>query len=122
MLDVSSIHCAEKKEFVKCVAKLAPNHMSRIQLQLATESIYMPSTFRYVKCYYAPCISSLYIIKTSTTHSKELLWAVNNTHFHDVVFVVGDGDEKMKRFVAHKVVLCANSPYFTALLTGGLKV
>ena len=42
-----------------------------------------------------------------------------------VVFVVGDGDgdgENVRRIPAHKVVLCARSPYFKTMLTGGMKV
>jgi len=53
--------------------------------------------------------------------SKDLLWAVNNTHFHDIEFVVSNG-EKTLRFAAHKVILCARSPYFKAMFTGGMKV
>ena len=58
-------------------------------------------------------------------YCRELLWAVNNPLFHDVVFVVGDGDgenKNVRRIPAHKVVLCARSPYFNAMLTGGMKV
>jgi len=53
--------------------------------------------------------------------SKDMSWAVNNELLHDVIIVVSDGEDT-KKFVAHKVVLCARSPYFNALLTGGLKV
>jgi len=59
-------------------------------------------------------------------------WAVNNKLFHDVVFVLsnvdengGDGsadNDKTSKFFAHKVVLCARSSYFRAMLTSGLKV
>ena len=58
-------------------------------------------------------------------NSREMMWAFNNPLFHDVVFVVGDGDgdgENVRRIPAHKVVLCARSPYFKAMLTGGMKV
>ena len=50
-----------------------------------------------------------------------MLWAVNNKVFHDVVFIVSD-DEKIERFAAHKVILCARSKYFKAMLIGGLTV
>jgi len=50
-----------------------------------------------------------------------MFWALNVSLFHDIVFVVSD-DENAKKFGAHKVVLCARSKYFEALLTGGLKV
>jgi len=48
-------------------------------------------------------------------------WAFNNPLFHDVVFVVSE-NEHVKKFVAHKVILCARSEYFNALLTSGMKV
>ena len=50
-----------------------------------------------------------------------MLWAVENPKYHDVVFVVGEG-ENTQRIPAHKVVLCARSPYFNAMLMGNLKV
>jgi len=43
-------------------------------------------------------------------------WGVKNHLFHDVVLNVSG-----EKFVAHKVVLCARSAYFNALMTGGLK-
>ena len=50
-----------------------------------------------------------------------MMWAVENPKYHDVVYVVGE-NEQMKRIVAHKVLLCARSPYFNAMLMGSLKV
>jgi len=70
-----------------------------------------------VFCYFLFFDLSWKCLKQRNENRKEMLWAVNNKLFHDVVFVVGD-----KRFAAHKVVLCARSPYFKALFTSGLKV
>ena len=56
-----------------------------------------------------------------TNCSKEMMWAVNNPLFHDVTFVVGNGENKT-RFAAHKAILSARSPYFYAMFTGNMKV
>ena len=86
----------KRDEFVMSVRKLIPEHEDRItKLEIAVE------TQRF---------------------NREMLWAVNNPLFHDVVFVVGDDEKNVRRIPAHKVVLCARSPYFKAMLTGGMKV
>jgi len=80
--------------------------MNRIRqlLQQVTDIIYLPS-----------------ILSAIDGSSKEMMWAVENPKYHDVVYVVGE-NEQMKRIVAHKVLLCARSPYFNAMLMGSLKV
>ena len=96
----------KRDEFVRSVRKLIPEHEDRItKLVKAVET-------EEDLCY---------------NNSREMFWAFNNPLFHDVVFVVDDGDgdgdgENVRRIPAHKVVLCARSPYFKAMLTGGMKV
>lgn len=96
-LDASTIANAERHMFMECVGKIAPERLNSIRQLMSIEPI-------------------------EPNNSKEMLWAVANTKFHDVVFVVGESEETKKRIAAHKVVLCARSPYFKAMLMGSLKV
>jgi len=94
----------KRDEFVRSVKKLIPEHEDRITKLV--KAVQTEEDLWY-------------------NNSREMMWAFNNPLFHDVVFVVGDGDgdgENVRRIPAHKVVLCARSPYFKAMLTGGMKV
>jgi len=94
----------KRDEFVRSVRKLIPEHEDRITKLV--KAVQTEEDLWY-------------------NNSREMMWAFNNPLFHDVVFVVGDGDgdgENVRRIPAHKVVLCARSPYFKAMLTGGMKV
>lgn len=106
MWAVSNIPMTEWRVFLQCIRKLAPEHLNRIRqlLQQVTDIIDLPS-----------------ILFATDGSSKEIVWAVDNPKYHDVVFVVGE-NEQMKRIVAHKVLLRARSPYFNAMLMGSLKV
>jgi len=98
----------QRQEFVRSVRKLIPEHEDRMT-ELVKAALLTGSE-----------------TTESLRYSRKMLWAFNNPLFHDVVFVVGDGDgdseKNVGRIPAHKVVLCARSPYFKALLTGGMKV
>ena len=97
----------QRREFVRSVRKLIPEHEDRIT--------------KLVKA-----VETEEDLWYNNSISREMRWALNNPLFHDVVFVVGDGEgdgeKNVRRIPAHKVVLCARSPYFKALLTGGMKV
>jgi len=106
-LEISAIqNCNELHEFEECIEKLAPELKSRIMHQLIDKQ---SSSNQEKNTQY------------KSHKSKEMMWAVNNPVFHDVVFVVSDANN-LQRFVAHKVILCSRSPYFKAMLIGGLKV
>jgi len=105
-VDMTCIKTSEQRhEFVRSVRKLIPEHeedrITKLVKAVETEED----------------------LRNNNSSSREMMWAVDNPLFHDVVFMVGDGDcENVRRITAHKVVLCARSPYFKALLTGGMKV
>ena len=121
-MDIKNIRNNEKHEFVKCVARLAPEQTDRIRFLIARLSEPTIPDTSINSIIWPELVSHKTGKIKNRNYAKEMKWAVNNPQFHDVVFVVGDCEEKIKRFVAHKVVLCARSNYFKAMLTGGMKV
>mgnify|MGYP002480933660 CR=1 FL=1 len=99
-LDMTRIKTRDQRdELVRSVIQLIPEHKDRITKLMDAEEI-----------------------GEEQRYGSEMLWAVNNPLFHDVVLVVSDGEKNVRRILAHKVVLCARSSYFKAMLTGGMKV
>ena len=97
----------QKHGFVSTVTKLIPEHKDRIMNLVKTA---------------LSAGSETTATQRKNNSSKEMMWAFNNPLFHNVVFVVSDVEKNVRRIPAHKVVLCARSPYFNAMLTGGMKV
>lgn len=90
-VNVVALH-AEYRKFIELVEKLAPNHVQRLVAEYLLTKVYEPEKL-----------------------NEELGELLSSGAFSDVSFRVGD-----KVLKAHKVVLAARSPFFRALLTGGL--
>jgi len=84
---------SEYRGFVKVAEKYAPNHVQRLVAEYLHTKVYEPEKL-----------------------NEELAELLTSGAFSDVTFRVKD-----REFKAHKVVLAARSPFFKALLTGGLK-
>jgi hypothetical protein len=81
------------REFAALLRKYAPNHVQRaVEHHLMTK------------------------VTTSSTMTKDMKALAHQQKFSDIVFVV-----EGKPVYAHKAILCARSPYFAAMLLGGLR-
>lgn len=90
-VNVVGLH-AEYRKFIELVEKLAPNHVQRLVAEYLLTKVYEPEKL-----------------------NEELGELLSSGAFSDVSFRVGD-----KVLKAHKVIIAARSPFFRALLTGGL--
>ena len=90
-VNVVELH-AEYRQFIQVVEKYAPNHVQRLVAEYLLTKVYEREKL-----------------------NEELGELLSSGAFSDVTFRVAD-----RLFKAHKVILVARSPFFRALLTGGL--